>query len=125
MSRNDLSSLMRRGGRAPRILLISAAAVILLILAWKVGYPAGFRWYAGVDLPPIEFPTEELTESEFEALAAELEGDREMQPYDEWGWMRRGYSTDHVARFREAGIMSYEGPRTCLECHRTMEIRDG
>jgi len=125
MPRKDRSSSRRGTGGAPRLLIVSAAAVLLILLAWKVVYPAGFRWYAGVDMPPIAFAVENLSADEFETLAADIESERQMQPYDEWGWMRRGYSTDHVARFREAGIMSYEGPRTCLECHRTMEVHDG
>ena len=33
----------------------------------------------------------------------------------------------HIERFREAGIRTYEGPNTCLQCHDTMKIhtKDG
>jgi hypothetical protein len=31
----------------------------------------------------------------------------------------------HIKRFREAGIRSYEGPSTCLKCHETIRIDDG
>jgi hypothetical protein len=33
-----------------------------------------------------------------------------------------GYA--HIKYFRDAGILRYEGPATCLRCHRTMEVRD-
>jgi len=31
---------------------------------------------------------------------------------------------DHIERFRDAGIMSYEGPATCLGCHQRITFQD-
>jgi Cytochrome c7 and related cytochrome c len=31
---------------------------------------------------------------------------------------------DHVTRFREAGLWTYEGPKTCLGCHRDITVID-
>lgn len=56
----------------------------------------------------IEFPIEKISEQEFESIAQELK-------------VAYG-SLSHIEKFREAGILSYEGPRTCLQCHEHMEI---
>jgi hypothetical protein len=112
----------RRGRRIAAILL---GTFLVVLLMWKVVYPAGFSWYAGVKMPAIDYGTEPLSEEAFEALAVELAGEFEALPYADAAWMKRGASLDHVARFRDAGIREYEGPQTCLTCHRTMTVHDG
>lgn len=59
----------------------------------------------------VNFLSENVTAQEFEAIARSLE---------------YSYDADfsHIEKFREAGITSYEGPKTCLQCHETMAITD-
>ncbi len=59
----------------------------------------------------VEFPVQQVTPEEFEALAARLAG---------------GFPGPfaHVDPFRRAGILAYEGPKTCLRCHETISITD-
>ncbi len=59
----------------------------------------------------VTFPVERVTTEEFAAIADELTA---------------ADDTDfpHIERFRDAGILSYEGPQTCLQCHKEIEIEE-
>jgi hypothetical protein len=59
----------------------------------------------------ITYPVQEINTEEFEAIATQLEG-----LYD--------LSFEHIQRFREEGILAYEGPETCLACHEKITITD-
>jgi hypothetical protein len=59
----------------------------------------------------ISFPVEQLTPKEYDALVVEL-----VNEYDE--------ELLHVDIFRDSGILAYEGPQTCLRCHRTINVED-
>ncbi len=99
--------------KAKNILLaIFVAVVILIIIAasnWSkvihLMLPADSRPYA------IEFSPESVTAEELVQLGEELAA-----TYD------TGF--EHVDRFAEAGILSYEGPGTCLGCHAEITITD-
>jgi len=62
----------------------------------------------------IEFPVETVDDEQFELYAAEL-----TEKY--------GEDMTHIDYFRENGIRSYEGPKTCEICHEniTIEFGDG
>lgn len=59
----------------------------------------------------VIFSAQPISNSEFEAIAGEL---------------RQQYHQDfsHIGRFREKDINSYEGPQTCLSCHRVILVDD-
>ena len=59
----------------------------------------------------VLFPLENITAVEFEKIAGELQ-----QQYD--------FDFPHIEEFRENNILVYEGPKTCLTCHREIIIQD-
>ena len=61
---------------------------------------------------PVPFQVERLTPAQFDSVAMEL---RRTYPQ---------YRFDHIRRFKEAGIYAYEGPKTCLQCHKTITVVD-
>jgi len=99
--------------KAKRIVLtIVVIAVILIIIAasnWSrminLMLPADSRPYA------IQFASEAVTAEELAALGHELAA-------------RYGAAFEHVDRFAEAGVLSYDGPSTCLRCHAEITIAD-
>ena len=78
----------------------------------------------------IAFPVERVDDSTFDAYARDL-----IARYDEPAVVmlsdpalvsaERRSSMNHIRRFREAGIRSYEGPQTCTGCHEQISISDG
>ncbi|NCF63280.1 MAG: nitrite reductase [Gammaproteobacteria bacterium] len=78
----------------------------------------------------ISFPVDEVNDATFDAHSREL-----IARYDapavsmltatalEAAERRSGLR--HIRRFREAGIMRYEGPGTCVGCHRQIRVADG
>jgi hypothetical protein len=59
----------------------------------------------------IIFSSQQTTSVEFDRLAAKIEKD-----------FRGDFK--HIKRFREAGILAYEGPKTCLKCHQIIKVKD-
>jgi hypothetical protein len=59
----------------------------------------------------ITFAVETLTPAAFEQTATALTA-------------QYGEDLGHIERFREAGILAYEGPKTCLGCHQTIKVTD-
>jgi len=95
-------------GRKTRWALL--IVILALVVAWRLQVwshminamlPADSR--PGV----IAFPVVETTADGFEALVREL-----------------GDEAVHAERFREAGVLSYAGPATCLECHGDIDFED-
>jgi len=60
----------------------------------------------------IEYAVETVTETEYDQIARQL-----AKTYPQ-------HELAHVERLREAGIYSYEGPQTCLTCHREISVTD-
>jgi len=58
----------------------------------------------------VVFPVESVTSQEYDAIAEGLGA-----AYDD--------DFKHIQSFREAGILAYEGPKTCLKCHATIEVK--
>ncbi len=57
------------------------------------------------------FTTTKLTANEFSEIASQLQRDYKK-------------SFRHISRFRQAGILAYEGPKTCLTCHEEINVQD-
>ena len=96
-------------------------ALLLLLFALL----AAWRWQAWsrminammpADSRPVAmtFPTVTATPEQFRALAAEMTT------------LARSSARTfaHIERFREAGILCYEGPATCLGCHADIAFED-
>jgi len=129
--------------RLARQLIYLGLAVLMLVLLYKVIYPMLFDAYVGETNAKLEFSTsKELTETQFEALARELTADArrakaesivtEQDPFPREVKVEMLMSTDsfmrdtdyaHIGYFRDAGIRRYDGPETCLQCHRTIDVR--
>jgi hypothetical protein len=121
---------------------ILIAIVAILAVGYKLVYPAFFDAYTGVENARLTYDTETLTQAEFDQLALELTAAERRQRAearvrtDQDRFAREvkidmlmntpsfiaesGYQ--HIEYFREAGIRSYRGPETCLQCHATIEV---
>lgn len=71
------------------------------------------NWMMPEDSRPvkIEFSHEIVTETEFDAIAKDLRFNSDEK-------------LNHIDRFKKAGILSYEGPKTCLQCHEKIMVQD-
>ena len=121
--------------------------LIILVLLLKAMhafvYPPLFRWYTGDKTGRLTFPNQyKLTISEFERLAAALQSEAAStrlesltNPESDTVFLHEknrlfrkvesvkqtaGYS--HIDYFRKAQIYEYKGPKTCLGCHKTMQV---
>lgn len=123
---------------------IGGAAVVGALVWWNYSRLVNLA-IPGVHRPAsIRFPTQQLTNAEFEDVAAQLVRDREAyasldsgaqnapvyqavarQLADSVATFGRRAGYDHVEFFRKAGVRGYRGPSTCLQCHRTMRVKDG
>jgi hypothetical protein len=94
------------------VLIVVVTLGILVALGYSF-WPAIINSMLPADSRPadVTFSSETITGEEFDALASQLRG---AFPGD----------FDHIDRFRKAGIRSYEGPQTCLQCHETAQIED-
>jgi hypothetical protein len=125
--------------------------IIIVILAMVA---AGFRWlypwsiakYSGVVNAPLTYKNSvALSEREFEKLADKLTAAHRQQRADiitakeEIPFAKRLRQQlvmnlrsvkaqapfPHIDYFRKAGIRQYDGPSTCLSCHKKMDVPDG
>jgi hypothetical protein len=133
----------RRTGRRRRWLARGVVLALLLWVVWAVGYPIFFRWYTGERTAWVEYPSSrEISRGEFRALVKEIYEENisrssarivedETDPIyrrvrlhrvQKLRSQRDRLNLHHIERFREAGIMRYEGPKTCLECHEEMKV---
>jgi hypothetical protein len=89
--------------------------LIILVLAGIIY--AGWSDIINLMLPSgsrpiaIKFATEGVSAEQYDVIAAKLKGDL-------------GKDFPHIQRFKDSGIVAYEGPKTCLKCHKTIEIND-
>lgn len=117
--------------------------LILTIILLKVLYQPLFQAYTGLKNGPLTYDTsKKVSDTEFEAIvqkityqerelkARELTKD-EKNPFTRKIKMNMLMNTPsflnntpykHIEYFRNAGIRQYEGPKTCLSCHKTMTI---
>ncbi len=142
-----IDSLPLPNGRRARRTLITAVAVVasagLLVGAFRVGYPAALRWYTGDKISTFTYANEDhLTDAQFETLASRLEqqatrslvgnqtgrvGNALRRAEDarllaNLRSTRKKADFSHIDYFRKAGIRTYEGPETCLRCHKDMAV---
>lgn len=107
-------------------------------------YPPFFESYTGVKNAKLTFDSsKKLSPAKFEDIAKELTHNERLAKAnklteDETNNFTRKEritmlmntpsflkETDykHIKYFRDAGILQYEGPQTCLKCHETMKVR--
>jgi len=98
--------------RSPLVILLGVL-VLLVVVFWS----NLINWMLPGDSRPgnISFKVEVVTQAGFETAAARLEA----TPFGAAGEFK------HIERFREAGILAYEGPATCLGCHEKITYDDG
>ncbi|MEW5803358.1 MAG: hypothetical protein AB1847_14790 [bacterium] len=65
----------------------------------------------------VPFSSHRATQEEFEAIASRLtsEFSQRLKPVEQF---------KHIEQFRKAGLLTYEGPKTCLLCHRKISVTD-
>jgi hypothetical protein len=99
--------------RATKITAITAGAIGIIILGGYLFWPQIINAMMPADSRPgaITFPVETIDDAQFDVIAADLE-----ENYD--------LTFKHVDIFRENGIRSYEGPQTCLTCHKEITVTD-
>lgn len=92
---------------------------IIIIIMVLAGFLISHYWSQLINqmLPaqnrPVEitFASSPVTAEQFDQIAEDLTNTfKETFP--------------HIKRFKEAGILEYEGPKTCLKCHETIKITD-
>ncbi len=92
-----------------KVLLVLVIVLIVLILKWSniinLMLPKGSR------PGKIDFKVESVTKGDYEKIAAELQNSFSDK-------------LNHIERFRKAGILAYEGPKTCLKCHEEITVKD-
>lgn len=129
--------------RTRRALLIAAVVSFGLVLGYRWLYPLLFEAYVGKTNAPLTFSNQQtLSELEFERVAQELSHqaryeqaaaivDPDQDPAARQVKIQMLMNTPslvheteprHITYFRRAGIRSYEGPKTCLQCHATLHI---
>jgi hypothetical protein len=124
--------MFRATRRGVAILGIVIGVILLLGGAVVASWPHLVYLMMPKDYRParIAYPVERADDSTFDATARAL-----LARYDDTAVVRlaevaldaaeRRSTLDHVRRFREAGIRSYEGPQTCLQCHERIRVSDG
>lgn len=143
-----MSEPERRTKPRRKILATLAAVVVGAVALSPWFYPILFEAYTGVVNGPLTYESSrKVTESDFEAVAEKLTRDARLKRAQEVtageaDVFARGLKTDmlmrtrsfvasgqfpHIGYFRDAGIRSYEGPKTCLKCHSTITVhgKDG
>lgn len=122
------------GKKKSRKLIWFAGIAAFFIVAGYALWPHMINLIVPYELRPdrIRFAVETVTEDEFEAVARELVtayspllGEDASDPKLLIRSFERASGFDHIDRFREAGIRSYEGPETCLQCHQDVRVPDG
>jgi hypothetical protein len=127
-------------------LAILSALVLLVAFVFGPGvWGSLFEGYGGIGNRELRFDSvQNLTDHEFEALASELiyasareqavaatpadqpEASRKMKTdlLVRTRSFQRAAGFKHIEIFRKAGIRSYQGPSTCLQCHPTIRVQD-
>jgi len=93
---------------------IAIGVVILLAVVVFIVWPHLINSMLPADSRPgkITFAADPVSDSEFEQIALDV---RHGAPDVDFF---------HIDIFRNAGIRSYEGPKTCLTCHETVQLGD-
>lgn len=96
-----------------KVFKIILALLVILVVVMIFNWSNMINWMMPADSRPavIEFTTEQITPAEFEQIAQQLSENYELK-------------FNHIERFHKAGIMAYEGPKTCLGCHQNINFED-
>jgi hypothetical protein len=99
-----------------RIMLIRLAVTLVALAVILLNWSQLINQMLPGDSRPtaVVFPAAAETPAQAEAALADLAG----------GATATGKRFPHIARFREAGLTSYEGPATCLGCHAEIVATD-
>jgi hypothetical protein len=142
-----MKSIKRQAGRfrIGKTIFWLGVVGLAISMSWEYLYETFFEAYTGVTNAPLTYESsKKLSSSEFEALAKELthqaryEAALEVTKNEENDFTRKlrvdilmntpsfreKTNYDHIDYFRHAGVMQYEGPKTCTQCHETMVIHD-
>ncbi|MGD8589700.1 MAG: nitrite reductase, partial [Chromatiales bacterium] len=142
-----MKSIKRQAGRfrIGKTIFWLGVVGLAISMSWEYLYETFFEAYTGVTNAPLTYESSrKLSSSEFEALAKELthqaryEAALEVTKNEENDFTRKlrvdilmntpsfreKTNYDHIDYFRHAGVMQYEGPKTCTQCHETMVIHD-
>lgn len=122
---------------------IGLAVVTVLWLAYTLLYPVLFQYYVGETNPKLTYASSrEVSPEEFELIArsltqaarqskaAELVSDQQdpfarqvkMEILMNTASFLEGTDYSHIKYFRDAGILRYRGPETCLRCHASISV---
>jgi hypothetical protein len=94
-------------------LFILFVLIIVTVISGYATWSHIINWMFPADSRPgkISFAIDKINPVEFDKIASELQNTYKSE-------------LNHVKRFKDAGILVYEGPSTCLKCHGTMKIKD-
>ncbi|HDL19321.1 MAG TPA: hypothetical protein ENH29_09725 [Bacteroidetes bacterium] len=99
--------------KSAKVWLSILTVLVVLIVVVLVFWSQIINLMMPADSRPgnIHFAVEKITPQQFDAIAEEVTA-----KYD--------LDFAHIKRFKEKGILAYEGPKTCLTCHEEMKIKD-
>ncbi len=99
--------------QAKRIGVFLLTAIGLLVLLGYLFWSQLINLMLPADSRPglVSFLVQRVTPDEFDRIAASAERDFPG-------------NFEHIKRLKEAGVFSYEGPKTCLQCHREIKYKD-
>jgi len=96
-----------------RIVTVISAVIVVLVIVAYFSWSQIINFTLPADSRPgkITFAVETVTPEQFETLAKQLNS---------------GYAGEfnHIERFKKANITAYEGPKTCLSCHKDITYKD-
>jgi hypothetical protein len=94
-------------------LFFMLAVLLLIVVAAYLFWSQMINVMMPSDSRPgrIVFEEEDVTAEEYDSIAQDL-----LQLFN--------LEFNHIERFKEAGILAYEGPKTCLQCHKEISVTD-
>lgn len=94
-------------------LVVVLAVVCLLAIVVAINWSTVINLMLPADVRPakIAFATQQVGSAEFDQIAAQLKSEY-------------GQEFSHVGVYRDSGIVAYEGPETCLRCHKQISVVD-
>jgi len=126
-----------------KMITVSVILLIFGVLFYQLLYPVLFESYTGVVNIELRYDnSQKLSDAEFKALACELTYQARYEKATELmtpkkndfayqlkmnrlmntAYCLRDPKFKHIKYFRDAGILQYEGPETCLQCHQTFKV---
>lgn len=104
---------MQKNNKNQSWTVIIGAVIVLAFVGYLV-WPHLINSMLPADSRPgkITFEVKPVSDAEFEEMALDVQ-----KSHPEIDFF-------HIDKFRAAGIRSYEGPKTCLTCHQTVQLGD-